>query len=720
MNHWVPFERRNSNLPTNSAHVDSLIALWEEIDDHLFEIHFRERFFGDLPISRIQALSVLREKRMEILAPASGPAPSPVEHDLGEFSRDSLTPDYSLAVDVIPFGFPRGPMVASVLIHAMMVLLIALGPLFPYAQPVLRMENQQIVYYKLSEGFPDISPFLPKSAAAPSSSHSFRGKAGHRRDVSIHPDEKEVPLVIEQAKVQPLKQLPRLELPNIFLKQPEMANPLAPSKEQLLAEEMKRFASKSLAEPLPGQRDSLRAKSEDLSRFFESPGKMPAPLLKIPEAPALPQTLRRPPSQFQLSAISRPEIPLPILKVPEAPNAQVQLPFSQPQISGPLQMGQTAPVPLMKIPEAPVASSSMPVPQVQPGWQLQAGRSIPTPLLAVPDVSADPNAGDRRLDQMAVEASRLGSEKPSAPAPRLAVPSEDLSESRLQSADISGSAPASLLVYSLHPSMPAPNLSVPKVSSRGGILSSRDDNPASPDGSGISSARSPNSMPDVYIRDSLSIPAGQTNLPIVQSPASDPPLHRKEIASASIPGPTRIPPPSLKLPDLNSSRNIPLSPSPLAKLERQGVKVYTARIMAPNFSSRRGVWYFRFARRADHRGQNPENRALAGSEGMPEDDSGLTAPSAVLQVDPRYPPEVIREKIEGVVILYAVILKDGTVDGSSIRILQKLDSRLDSYACDAIRQWKFKPSRQNGDPIDIQAEITIPFYFRSMDLARTR
>ncbi len=98
----------------------------------------------------------------------------------------------------------------------------------------------------------------------------------------------------------------------------------------------------------------------------------------------------------------------------------------------------------------------------------------------------------------------------------------------------------------------------------------------------------------------------------------------------------------------------------------------------------------------------------------------MTAPSAVLQMDPRYPPAVVREKIDGIVILYAIILKDGTVDGSSLRVLQKLDSRLDSYACDALRQWKFKPSRQNGEPVDIQAEITIPFYFRFMDFARTR
>ena len=91
---------------------------------------------------------------------------------------------------------------------------------------------------------------------------------------------------------------------------------------------------------------------------------------------------------------------------------------------------------------------------------------------------------------------------------------------------------------------------------------------------------------------------------------------------------------------------------------------------------------------------------------------GLTAPVATVKVDPRYPPEVIREKVEGVVVLYAVLRKDGTVDPESVRLIRKLDSRLELNAKEALIAWKFKPSQKNGQPVDIQAEITIPFYFR--------
>jgi len=64
------------------------------------------------------------------------------------------------------------------------------------------------------------------------------------------------------------------------------------------------------------------------------------------------------------------------------------------------------------------------------------------------------------------------------------------------------------------------------------------------------------------------------------------------------------------------------------------------------------------------------------------------------------------------VVLYAILRKDGTVDPQSVRLIRKLDSRLELSAKEALIAWKFKPSRKHGQPVDIQAEITIPFYFR--------
>src|SRR4030095_3739947 len=80
--------------------------------------------------------------------------------------------------------------------------------------------------------------------------------------------------------------------------------------------------------------------------------------------------------------------------------------------------------------------------------------------------------------------------------------------------------------------------------------------------------------------------------------------------------------------------------SPLRDYESKGGPVYTAAINAPNFTSKRGSWIFRFAELwAVEPPSSPDTAALP-----------LTAPSAVVKVDPKYAPEVVREKLEGVVI----------------------------------------------------------------------
>ena len=63
-------------------------------------------------------------------------------------------------------------------------------------------------------------------------------------------------------------------------------------------------------------------------------------------------------------------------------------------------------------------------------------------------------------------------------------------------------------------------------------------------------------------------------------------------------------------------------------------------------------------------------------------------------------------------ILFAVLRRDGTVDRDSVRVIRKLDDRLDLSAYEALLNWKFKPSERNGIAVDIQMEISIPFYFR--------
>ena len=88
----------------------------------------------------------------------------------------------------------------------------------------------------------------------------------------------------------------------------------------------------------------------------------------------------------------------------------------------------------------------------------------------------------------------------------------------------------------------------------------------------------------------------------------------------------------------------------------------------------------------------------------------LTAPVAMLKVDPAYPPEAIRERVEGTVTLYAVIHKDGTV--GEVRVLHGVDERLDHNAQIALARWQFRPATRNGSAVDLEAVVQIPFIAR--------
>ncbi len=80
---------------------------------------------------------------------------------------------------------------------------------------------------------------------------------------------------------------------------------------------------------------------------------------------------------------------------------------------------------------------------------------------------------------------------------------------------------------------------------------------------------------------------------------------------------------------------------------------------------------------------------------------------ATTKVDPAYPPEVLRDHVEGTVTLYAVIRADGTVD--DIKVLDSLDSRLDATAVRALARWHFRPGTKNGEPVALEAVVQIPF-----------
>ncbi len=75
-------------------------------------------------------------------------------------------------------------------------------------------------------------------------------------------------------------------------------------------------------------------------------------------------------------------------------------------------------------------------------------------------------------------------------------------------------------------------------------------------------------------------------------------------------------------------------------------------------------------------------------------------------VQPVYPPTALAMRIEGSVQLTATIAKTGTI--SEVKAVSG-DKELARAALDAVKQWKYKPYLLNGEPVEIQTQITVNF-----------
>jgi protein TonB len=84
----------------------------------------------------------------------------------------------------------------------------------------------------------------------------------------------------------------------------------------------------------------------------------------------------------------------------------------------------------------------------------------------------------------------------------------------------------------------------------------------------------------------------------------------------------------------------------------------------------------------------------------------VTGGEVLHRVSPITPPEATRLGLRGDVVLQVTIAKDGTI--GAIRPLSG-DSRLIPSAIDAVRQWRYQPFLQDGNPTEVQGKITIHF-----------
>ncbi len=87
----------------------------------------------------------------------------------------------------------------------------------------------------------------------------------------------------------------------------------------------------------------------------------------------------------------------------------------------------------------------------------------------------------------------------------------------------------------------------------------------------------------------------------------------------------------------------------------------------------------------------------------------IDAPERVSYREPVYPPIAQSARVEGTVILEATIDAAGLV--RNVTVLRSVPL-LDQAALDAVRQWRYRPTRLNGEAIPIIMTVTVTFSLR--------
>jgi protein TonB len=76
------------------------------------------------------------------------------------------------------------------------------------------------------------------------------------------------------------------------------------------------------------------------------------------------------------------------------------------------------------------------------------------------------------------------------------------------------------------------------------------------------------------------------------------------------------------------------------------------------------------------------------------------------RVQPDYPTLARQVRVQGQVVLRAIISREGTIEN-----LQVLSGHpmLVQAAVNAVRQWRYRPYVLNGEPVEVETQVTVNF-----------
>lgn len=99
--------------------------------------------------------------------------------------------------------------------------------------------------------------------------------------------------------------------------------------------------------------------------------------------------------------------------------------------------------------------------------------------------------------------------------------------------------------------------------------------------------------------------------------------------------------------------------------------------------------------------------ARGGAPGPMWIQGDVTPPEKLHSPQPRYTEEARKARVQGVVILQAIVDALGNV--TSVEVVKGLPEGLEESAVQTVMQWKYKPALHNGEPVPVYMNLTITF-----------
>lgn len=89
---------------------------------------------------------------------------------------------------------------------------------------------------------------------------------------------------------------------------------------------------------------------------------------------------------------------------------------------------------------------------------------------------------------------------------------------------------------------------------------------------------------------------------------------------------------------------------------------------------------------------------------------GVSEPVLIHTVDPVYPNLAIRARLQGFVLVEAIIAADGTV--TDVRMLETTSPLFNASAIDAVRKWRYRPATYGGRAVPVYLTVRVTFTLR--------